>query len=69
MNDIWKLKQNVVFDNINNPPILKDSVKVNMEKNNLIMFYGEFGWAVGSKTGSGTAHIVHIDETILGGDK
>jgi len=39
-------------------PILKEEVKMRMIKQDLQMFYGQFGWAIASCTGGGTAQIV-----------
>lgn len=63
--DISKLVSNIVFDDKNKIPNLKKEIRVEMVRLGNEMFFGEFGWAIGSKTGLGTAHIVSVSETIL----
>ena len=41
--------------------ILTNEKKAEMEKNGLVLFYGQFGWATGLKSGFGTASCLTID--------
>ena len=67
-----RLKGFDVWDK-NTMPKLNSETLEWMEKNNLVMFYGMFGWAIAHKgngvTSLGTASRVRIDMVILEKDK